>query len=92
VILQRGGLRLGFLQRSSVYWPTNHEARDDAAGIAVIRGHTAYHARRIRWRERNRRGREAGSDAWKAYMRRVTSTINFGRDLPLAQGVKFDIN
>ena len=37
-------------------------------------------------------GREAGSDAWKAYMRRVTSTINFGRDLPLAQGVKFDID
>jgi aldehyde dehydrogenase (NAD+) len=36
-------------------------------------------------------GREAGSDAWKAYMRRVTSTINFGSDLPLAQGVKFDI-
>lgn len=36
-------------------------------------------------------GREAGSDAWKAYMRRITSTVNFGRDLPLAQGVKFDI-
>ena len=36
-------------------------------------------------------GREAGSDAWKAYMRRVTSTVNFGPDLPLAQGVKFDI-
>jgi aldehyde dehydrogenase (NAD+) len=36
-------------------------------------------------------GREAGSDAWKAYMRRVTSTINFGRELPLAQGVRFDI-
>ena len=36
-------------------------------------------------------GREAGSDAWKAYMRRVTSTINFGNDLPLAQGVRFDI-
>jgi aldehyde dehydrogenase (NAD+) len=36
-------------------------------------------------------GREAGSDAWKAYMRRLTSTINYGRDLPLAQGVKFDI-
>jgi aldehyde dehydrogenase (NAD+) len=36
-------------------------------------------------------GREAGSDAWKAYMRRVTSTINFGRQLPLAQGVRFDI-
>jgi aldehyde dehydrogenase (NAD+) len=36
-------------------------------------------------------GREAGSDAWKAYMRRITSTINFGNDLPLAQGVRFDI-
>jgi len=42
VILERGGLRFGFLQRSSVYWPTNHEAHADAAGIAVIRGHTAY--------------------------------------------------
>ena len=36
-------------------------------------------------------GREAGSDAWKAYMRRQTVTINWGRDLPLAQGIKFDI-
>ena len=36
-------------------------------------------------------GREAGSDAWKAYMRRATNTINFGMQLPLAQGVKFDI-
>lgn len=36
-------------------------------------------------------GREAGSDAWKAYMRRVTSTINYGHELPLAQGVKFDV-
>lgn len=36
-------------------------------------------------------GRESGSDAWKAYMRRQTQTINYGRDLPLAQGVKFDI-
>ncbi len=34
-------------------------------------------------------GREAGSDAWKAYMRRQTCTVNFGRDLPLAQGVEF---
>jgi poly-gamma-glutamate capsule biosynthesis protein CapA/YwtB (metallophosphatase superfamily) len=42
VILERGGMRLGFVQRSSVYWPTNHEAGDNAAGIAVIRGHTAY--------------------------------------------------
>ena len=34
-------------------------------------------------------GREAGSDAWKAYMRRQTCTINWGRELPLAQGVEF---
>jgi len=36
-------------------------------------------------------GREAGSDAWKVYMRRQTVTINYGRELPLAQGVKFDV-
>jgi len=36
-------------------------------------------------------GRESGSDAWKAYMRRQTNTINFGSELPLAQGIKFDI-
>lgn len=36
-------------------------------------------------------GRESGSDAWKAYMRRQTNTINFSKDLPLAQGIKFDI-
>jgi aldehyde dehydrogenase (NAD+) len=34
-------------------------------------------------------GRESGSDAWKAYMRRATNTINYGRDLPLAQGIAF---
>jgi aldehyde dehydrogenase (NAD+) len=37
-------------------------------------------------------GREAGSDSWKAYMRRATNTINYGRTLPLAQGVKFDVD
>ena len=36
-------------------------------------------------------GREAGSDSWKAYMRRTTNTINYGTTLPLAQGVSFDI-
>ncbi|MGC1470043.1 MAG: aldehyde dehydrogenase family protein [Sphingorhabdus sp.] len=36
-------------------------------------------------------GRESGSDAWKAYMRRATNTINYSSALPLAQGVKFDI-
>lgn len=34
-------------------------------------------------------GREAGSDSWKAYMRRQTNTVNWGRELPLAQGIKF---
>jgi aldehyde dehydrogenase (NAD+) len=36
-------------------------------------------------------GREAGSDSWKAYMRRATNTINYSTALPLAQGVTFDI-
>ena len=36
-------------------------------------------------------GRESGSDAWKQYMRRATNTINYGTDLPLAQGVSFEI-
>ncbi|AJC48938.1 aldehyde dehydrogenase family protein [Allofrancisella guangzhouensis] len=36
-------------------------------------------------------GREAGSDAWKAYMRRQTNTINYGKELPLAQGIKFNL-
>lgn len=36
-------------------------------------------------------GRESGSDAWKAYMRRQTNTINYSTNLPLAQGIKFDI-
>jgi aldehyde dehydrogenase (NAD+) len=36
-------------------------------------------------------GRESGSDAWKAYMRRATNTINYGATLPLAQGIKFEV-
>jgi aldehyde dehydrogenase (NAD+) len=36
-------------------------------------------------------GRESGSDSWKAYMRRQTNTINWGTNLPLAQGIKFHI-
>jgi hypothetical protein len=41
-IIARNGLRVGVVQRSSVYWPTDHEAHTDSPGIAVIRGHTAY--------------------------------------------------
>lgn len=36
-------------------------------------------------------GRESGSDSWKAYMRRQTNTLNYGTDLPLAQGIRFDV-
>ena len=36
-------------------------------------------------------GRESGSDAWKGYMRRQTNTINWGKNLPLAQGIEFNI-
>lgn len=36
-------------------------------------------------------GRESGSDAWKGYMRRQTNTVNYSRELPLAQGIKFDV-
>jgi aldehyde dehydrogenase (NAD+) len=36
-------------------------------------------------------GRESGSDSWKAYMRRSTATVNFSTDLPLAQGIRFDV-
>jgi aldehyde dehydrogenase (NAD+) len=36
-------------------------------------------------------GRESGSDSWKAYMRRATSTVNYSDDLPLAQGIKFGV-
>jgi poly-gamma-glutamate capsule biosynthesis protein CapA/YwtB (metallophosphatase superfamily) len=41
-IIAQNGLRVGVVQRSSVYWPTDHEAHADSPGIAVIRGHTAY--------------------------------------------------
>src|SRR5690606_6593951 len=41
-IVEAGGMRYGFLQRTSVYWPTNHEAGEHSAGVAVIRGLTAY--------------------------------------------------
>ena len=42
VILEKNGAKIGFLQRTSVYWPTNHEATARSAGVAVIKAHTAY--------------------------------------------------
>jgi aldehyde dehydrogenase (NAD+) len=37
-------------------------------------------------------GRESGSDSWKAYMRRTTNTINYSTTLPLAQGIRFELD
>jgi poly-gamma-glutamate synthesis protein (capsule biosynthesis protein) len=42
VVIERDGLRFGIMQRTSVYWPTNHEAGEHSPGVAVVRGHTAY--------------------------------------------------
>ena len=42
VIIERNGARIGFMQRTSVYWPTNHEAGEHSPGVAIIRGNTAY--------------------------------------------------
>lgn len=42
VIVSRNGVRYGFVQRTSVYWPTNHEAGEQSPGVAALRGHTAY--------------------------------------------------
>lgn len=42
VIITRNGVRYGFVQRTSVYWPTNHEAGEHSPGVAALRGHTAY--------------------------------------------------
>ena len=41
-VVEHKGMRVGFLQRTSVYWPTNHEAGERSAGVAALRGHTAY--------------------------------------------------
>jgi poly-gamma-glutamate capsule biosynthesis protein CapA/YwtB (metallophosphatase superfamily) len=42
-IVTRDGARIGYLQRTSVYWPTNHEAGEHTPGVAALKGHTAYH-------------------------------------------------
>jgi poly-gamma-glutamate synthesis protein (capsule biosynthesis protein) len=41
-IIERNGLKAGFVQRTSVYWPTDHEATEHTPGVAALRGHTAY--------------------------------------------------
>lgn len=48
-IVERNGVRYGFLQRTSVYWPTDHAADDEAAGVVPLMGHTAYEAPMYRY-------------------------------------------
>ena len=80
-IVARAGLRFGFLQRSSVYWPTNHEAGPHDPGIAVIRAHTAYqvpmHKTRPEIPPMNRPGIPPVIITWAdpAYLRRFTEDI-----------------
>jgi poly-gamma-glutamate capsule biosynthesis protein CapA/YwtB (metallophosphatase superfamily) len=80
-IVKRDGLTCGFLQRSSVYWPTNHEAGAEASGIAVIRGHTAYHVPMHKTRPEipppNRPGVPPEIVTWadKTYLRAFTDDI-----------------
>jgi poly-gamma-glutamate synthesis protein (capsule biosynthesis protein) len=81
VILEHSGLRVGFLQRTSVYWPTNHEAGENAAGVAVIRGHTAYqlplHKTRVEIPPANRPGIPPTVVTWAdpQYLRRFRDDI-----------------
>jgi Bacterial capsule synthesis protein PGA_cap len=80
-IVERDGLTCGFLQRSSVYWPTNHEAGAEATGIAVIRGHTAYHVPMHKTRPEipppNRPGVPPEIVTWadKGYLRAFTDDV-----------------
>jgi poly-gamma-glutamate synthesis protein (capsule biosynthesis protein) len=50
VVVERNGCRFGFVQRTSVYWPTNHEAGERSAGVATLQGHTAYQPQLYRLR------------------------------------------
>lgn len=81
VVMERGGLRFGFLQRSSVFWPTNHEAGPHDPGIAVLRAHTAYqvpmHKTRPEIPPMNRPGIPPIIVTWpdQDYLRRFTADI-----------------
>ncbi len=67
-IVTHEGLRFGFLQRTSVYWPTEHEATDNSPGVAVLTGHTAYepmlHTRRTGVPPANRPGVPPAIHTW----------------------------
>ena len=81
-----GGVRIGFLQRSSVYWPTNHEAGEHGCGIAVLRAHTAYqvpaHKTRSEVPPMNRPGIPPIVVTWadRDYLRRLADDIGALRE------------
>jgi len=80
-LVKRDGVTCGFLQRSSVYWPTNHEASARGCGIAVIRGHTAYQVPTFKTRPEipppNRPGVPPEIVTWAdaAYLRAFTDDV-----------------
>ena len=86
-IVTRGGQRIGFLQRSSVYWATNHEATAHSAGIAVLRGHTAYQVPMYKMKREipplNRPGIPPYIVTWadKDYLRRFESDLAAAREI-----------
>jgi poly-gamma-glutamate synthesis protein (capsule biosynthesis protein) len=85
-ILTRGGQRIAFLQRSSVFWATNHEATRHAAGIAVLRGHTAYQVPMYKMKREipplNRPGIPPYIVTWadKDHLRRLEEDIRTARE------------
>lgn len=80
-LVQRGGAKAGFLQRTSVYWPTNHEAGEHSPGVAAFRGHTAYrvpaHKTRPEIPPMNRPGVPPEVITWAdpAYLKRLREDI-----------------
>lgn len=80
-IVQAQGVKVGFLQRTSVYWPTNHEAGEHSPGVAAIRGHTAYrvpaHKTRAEIPPMNRPGVPPEVITWAdaAYLKRLREDI-----------------
>ena len=80
-IVTANGVRVGFLQRTSVYWPTNHEAGEHSPGVAALRGHTAYrvplHKTRPEIPPMNRPGVPPEVITWAdaAYLKRLRADI-----------------
>lgn len=80
-IVEANGVKVGFLQRTSVYWPTNHEAGEHSPGVAALRGHTAYrvpaHKTRPEIPPMNRPGVPPEVMTWAdpAYLKRLREDI-----------------